>query len=127
MDESPKMSSFKYWNKIVIEKYLIFLASIQILLILVILISYFYKLLMKKEIPVIEKLREKKDKINFYFMLFTAILIVYVFNPYVNVSFVMSDTLKSVLFSAAFVQIIFLVQQEPAIYKNFDALSSIIA
>ena len=44
MDESPtKISAFKYWNQIVIEKYLIFLASIQILLIIVMLISYFYQ------------------------------------------------------------------------------------
>lgn len=126
MDESNK-SPFKYWNQLIIEKYILILASIQILLLIVILISYFYKLMFNKEIPIIERIREKKDTINFYFILFTSLLIIYIFNPYINVSFVMSDNLKSVLFSAAFVQLLFLLQKEPSIYKNFDAIKSIIA
>ena len=126
MDESNK-SPFKYWNQLIIEKYILILASIQILLLIVILISYFYKLMFNKEIPIIERIREKKDTINFYFILFTSLLIIYVFNPYINVSFVMSDNLKSVLFSAAFVQLLFLLQKEPSIYKNFDSIKSIIA
>lgn len=126
MDVS-KSSNFQYYNQLVIDKYLLFLASTQILLILVMIISFAYRTLFNKEIPIIERLREKKDKINFYFMLLTTILILYIFNPYINVSFVMSNTLKTVLFSAACIQLIFLVQQEPAIYKNFDAIQSIVA
>lgn len=122
-----KSSNFQYYNQLVIDKYLLFLASTQILLILVMIISFAYRTLFNKEIPIIERLREKKDKINFYFMLLTTILILYIFNPYINVSFVMSNTLKTVLFSAACIQLIFLFQQEPAIYKNFDAIQSIVA
>ena len=51
-----------------------------------------------------------KNNINYYFLILTGILMLYLFNPFINPSGIhISANLQSVLFSAAFLMLLFLL------------------
>lgn len=96
-----------------IDLYIFILYAIQILLSVNMAISIFYRIFRKDELVAIEKIKKRKNTINFYFLIFVAGLMLILFNPFtVNAIIEVKGELKSVLFQSAFLQIIFLLQQE---------------
>tara|TARA_B100001287_G_scaffold248826_1_gene228273 strand:+ start:1687 stop:1998 length:312 start_codon:yes stop_codon:yes gene_type:complete len=96
-----------------IDLYIFILYAIQILLSVNMAISIFYRIFRKDELVAIEKMKERKNTINFYFLILVSGLMLILFNPFaVNAIIEVKGELKSVLFQSAFLQIIFLLQQE---------------
>ena len=96
-----------------VEIYIYVLATVQTVLFINMLIYEFNRLFLDKDLKVITLLHERKNNINFWFMLLTALLMAYLFNPFSsNPEISISGNLKSVLFSAATIQIIFILTHE---------------
>lgn len=97
----------------IIDLYIFILYAIQILLSVNMAISIFYRIFRKDELVAIEKMKERKNTINFYFLILVSGLMIILFNPFTQSTIIeVKDQLKSVLFQSAFIQIIFLLQQE---------------
>lgn len=96
-----------------IEIYIYVLASVQTVLFINMIIYSINRLYLNKDLKLIKLLQERKDYINYWFILLTALLMCYLFNPFSkNIEIEISGNLKSVLFSAATIQIIFLLTYE---------------
>jgi hypothetical protein len=96
-----------------IDLYIFILYAIQILLSFNMAVSIFYRIFRKDELVTIEKIKERKNTINFYFLILVSGLMIILFNPFTkNAIIEVKDELKSVLFQSAFIQMIFLLQQE---------------
>ena len=96
-----------------IEIYIYILATVQTVLFVNMIIYEFNRLFLDKDLKVITLLQERKNNINFWFMLLTAILMAYLFNPFTSTPEIsISGNLKSVLFSAATIQILFILTHE---------------
>lgn len=104
-DSTPKSNI-----QTVIEIYILILWSIQMLLFVNLIIYEFNKLFIKKDIKIVKTLQDNKNNINYYFLILTGILMLYLFNPFINPSGIhISANLQSVLFSAAFLMLLFLL------------------
>jgi hypothetical protein len=96
-----------------VEIYIYVLATVQTVLFVNMLIYEFNRLFLDKDLKVITLLHERKNNINFWFMLLTAVLMAYLFNPFTSSPEIsISGNLKSVLFSAATIQILFILTHE---------------
>ena len=105
-NKSPNIQS-------IIEIYIYILATVQTVLFVNMIIYEFNRLFLDKDLKVITLLHERKNNINFWFMLLTAILMAYLFNPFTSTPEIsISGNLKSVLFSAATIQILFILTHE---------------
>ena len=96
-----------------IEIYIYVLASVQTVLFINMIIYTINRLYLNKDLKLIKLLQERKDYIKYWFVLLTALLMFYLFNPFSkNIEIEISGNLKNVLFSAATIQIIFLLTHE---------------
>ena len=96
----------------IVEIYIYVLATVQTVLFVNMLIYEFNRFFLDKDLKVITLLHDRKNNINFWFMLLTAILMAYLFNPFIAPEISISGNLKSVLFSAATIQILFILTHE---------------
>tara|TARA_Y100000992_G_scaffold168686_1_gene113304 strand:- start:1222 stop:1560 length:339 start_codon:yes stop_codon:yes gene_type:complete len=104
-DSVPKSNT-----QIIIEIYILILWSIQMLLFINLIIYEFNKFFIKKDIKIVKTLQDNKNNINYYFLILTGILMLYLFNPFANPNGIhITSNLQSVLFSAAFLMLFFLL------------------
>jgi hypothetical protein len=95
-----------------LDLYIFVLYAIQILLFLNLCISTFYRIFRQNEISILEKIKERKNSINFYFLILVSGLMMLIFNPFSSYIIEVKDELKDVLFNSAFIQLIYLLQKE---------------
>jgi hypothetical protein len=95
-----------------IELYIFILYALQILLGVNMIISLYYRIFRNTDVSVINKLALRKSVINYYFMILVSLLMVYLLNPFSGFVVEVTGELKSILFSSAVIQLIFLFQKE---------------
>jgi hypothetical protein len=95
-----------------IDLYIFILYAVQILLGLNMIISLYYRIFRSNDVNVINRLALRKSVINYYFMILVSILMVYLLNPFSGFVVEVTGELKSILFSSAVTQLIFLFQKE---------------
>lgn len=96
----------------IIDLYILLIYGIQTILFLNMLISMYYRIFRKDKLIIIDNLKKRKSTINFYLLIAISALMIYLFNPFNTNIIEIKDELKSVLFTAAITQIIFLLQKE---------------
>ncbi len=95
-----------------IDMYIYLIYAVQTGLFVNMIISIFYRTFRKEKLAIINKLKQRKSTINYYLLIAISILMIYLFNPFGYYTIEIKDKLKSVLFSAAITQLIFLLQKE---------------
>lgn len=104
--------NFNLQSLSIIDIYVIIIYGIQTILFLNMIISIYYRIFRKDKLAIIDQLKKRKSTINFYLLIGISILMIYLFNPFNTNIIEIKDELKSVLFTAAITQIIFLLQKE---------------
>lgn len=99
-------------NLNLIDLYIFILYAVQILLGFNMIISLYYRLFKRERTDVIHKLALRKSIINYYFVIMVSLLMLYLFNPISGFVIEVTGELKSILFSSAVTQILFLLQKE---------------
>jgi magnesium-transporting ATPase (P-type) len=97
-------------NDLILDFFVFILLLIQIILTIAIVIYYINNYSFNKELTNVEKLKKNMDVINFFFLFFTALLMIYLFNTiFTKKNVEIYGMKKWVLYSTGVILIIYLL------------------